>query len=250
MASSIASPTERALAGVRTALTRVWRPLAVACAALALVASILMLTRSGVFHVRRVEVDGAAHLSRAEVVRLSAITKSDNAIWLDAGAAESRLTGSPWVADAEVKVDLPWTVTITVTERSPIAVLERGATEVLLAADGTLLGAGRRAGLPVIEASPTSIGSAGSVPLQGIARALEALPADLRALVRRVEIGAPLGLELFLSDGVRISYGSPRAFEQKARAITDVLTWVGEAGERIRLVNVSAPSAPAVVLSN
>ena len=250
MASSIALPTEPARSAVRAALTRVWRPLAVASAAIVLAAAGLALTRSGVFHVRSVEVDGATHLSRAEVVQLSGITRTDNAIWLDERAVEARLTDSPWVADAEVDTNLPWTVTVTVTERLPIAIVDRGSAQVLIAADGTLLGLGRRAGLPVIEVPPTWIGSAEQVPLQGVARALGAMPTDLRALVHRVETGSSQGIELFLSDGLRISYGPARAFEQKADAIVDVLAWIGETGEQIRSANVSAPSAPTVVPSS
>jgi len=250
LASSIAFPTEPDRSVVRAALTRAWRPLAVAGAVILLAVAALVLTRSGVFHVRSVEVDGATHLSRAEVVRLSGITRSDNAIWLDERAIEARLTENPWVANADVHIDLPWTVTVTVTERSPIAIVDRGSTEVLIAADGTLLGLGRRAGLPVIEVPPTWIVSAGRVPLRGIARALEAMPSDLRAMVHRVDTGSSRGLELFLSEGLRISYGSARAFDQKANAIVDVLAWIEATGEQVRSADVSAPSAPAVVPSS
>ncbi len=246
MASSIASPTE-APSQIRAILAPAWRWLAIAGAALVLAVATFMLTRSGWFDVRQVQVSGADHLSRAEVVQLSGITKRDNAIWLDESAVEARLTVSAWVAGVDVRVDLPWTVTVTVTERSPIAVLERGSTRVLVAADGTLLGPGRDAGLPVIEAPPTWIGVVEPTPIQGIARALASLTSDVRATVSRVDVSSPRGLQLFLSDGVRIAYGSPRAFGQKGRTITDVLAWAAAAGQPIRSLDVSAPSSPAVV---
>jgi cell division protein FtsQ len=247
LASSIAFPTEVPPSRVRRALEQGWRWLAIAGAAVVLAGVALAVTGSHWFHVHSIDVTGAGHLSRGEIVRLSGITKHDNAVWLDESTAEARLTESPWVASADVRVDLPWTVTITVTERSPIAILERGTTEVLVAGDGTLLGSASGADLPLIEAAPAWLGSVPSPPVAGIARALAALEPDVRGMVRRIDTGSPSGLELFLSDGLHISYGSARAFGDKASAIVDVLAWAETTGEKIRLLDVSAPSAPAVV---
>lgn len=246
MASSIACPTEVQAPRLRRALAQSWRWLAIAAAAVVLAAVGLAVTGSQWFHVRSIDVAGANHVSRSEIVRLSGITKHDNAVWLDESTAESRLTENPWVASAEVRVDLPWTVTITVTERSPVAVLERGTSGVLVAGDGTLLGAAKGASLPLIEAPPAWVGSVPSPPVAGIARALAALDPEVRDMVRRIDTSSPSGLEMFLSDGLRISYGSARAFADKAIAIADVLAWTQTTGEKIRLLDVSAPSAPAV----
>jgi cell division protein FtsQ len=247
LASSIAFPTEVSPSRLRRALARGWRWLAIAGTAIVLAAVGLAVTRSHWFHVRSIDVADADHLSRAQIVRLSGITKHDNAVWLDESTAEARLTESPWVAFADVRVDLPWTVTITVTERSPIAILERGTSDVLVAGDGTLLGSAQGADLPSIEAPPAWIGSVPSPPVAGVARALAALDPDVRDMVRRIDTSSPSGLELFLSDGLRISYGSARAFADKAIAIADVLAWMQTTGEKIRFLDVSAPSAPAVV---
>lgn len=247
METSITSRSRSRRSSVRAMLAHLWRALAVAGAAVVLASTAILFTRSGIFHVRTVEVHGATHLGRGEVIQMSGIARSDNAVWLDERAAEASLMRSPWIARAVVHVDLPWTVTITVTERSPIAVLERGAAEVLVAADGTLLGPAARADLPVIVAPPTWIADPSLAPVEGIARALRALAPEVRAAVRRIEVGSPSGLELFLSDGVRIAYGSPRGVEAKAEAIGDVLAWVDATGERIRSMNVSAPSAPAIL---
>jgi cell division septal protein FtsQ len=249
LASSIAFPTE-VHPSLRRALAQGWRWLAIAGTAVVLAAAGLAVIGSHWFHVRSIDVVGADHLSRGEIVRLSGITKHDNAVWLDGSTAESRLMEDPWVGSADVRIDLPWTVTITVTERSPIAVLERGTSRVLVAGDGTLLGSAQGseqgADLPLIEAPPAWIGSVPSPPIAGVARALAALDTDVRDMVRRIETGSPGGLELFLSDGLRISYGPARAFTDKATAIAGVLAWTQMTGEEIRLLDVSAPSAPAV----
>ena len=247
MASSIASPTERLDVGPASLLARVSRPLAVAAAAVVLATAVFALTRTGLFRVRAIEVEGAVHLSRPEIVRQSGISRHDNAIWLDETAAIERLVRSPWIARAEVRVDLPWTVTVTVTERSPIAVLNRGSGEMLVATDGAILGAGRPAGLPVIEAPPTWIAASRGASIADAARALDALTPELRGKVRRVIVGGPGGLELLWEDGIRVLFGPARSYAEKARVLADVLAWIDRSGQEVRAIDVSAPSAPAVV---
>ena len=99
----------------------------------------------------------------------------------------------------------------------------------------------------MIVAAPTWVDRAPAPPVAGIARALADLPLDVREMVRRIDTGSPGGLEFFLSDGLHISYGSPRTFAEKAAAIVDVLGWAETTGEEIRFLDVSAPSAPALI---
>lgn len=249
MASSIASPTDpprRSAAGV---WIRARRP-AAAAACVVLVASAVAATRTDLFRVRGIAVHGGVHLEGAGIVRLSGVTGRDNALWLDESAVEARLLRDPWIGRADVHVDLPWTVTITVTERSPIASTQRGSERALVAGDGTILGPGREPGLPVIDAPPSWVDPAGADQIADAARALAALGDDLRSKVRRVLVGGPRGLELLLTDGLRVTFGAPRAHAAKARVLGEVLTWIEEADGRFRSIDVSAPSAPAVVPSD
>lgn len=228
-------------------LRRAWRPLLVAAAALVIAGSALAFTRSGFFHVRSIQVEGTSHLARREAIRLAGISMKDNAVWLDDAGAEDRLESDPWVEAAEVSIDLPWTVTVTVTERSPVAILDRGGDETLVAADGTNLGrADGRANLPRIEIPPTWVdGQAGS-DIDQVAGAIASMDEELRSRIGRVTLGAA-GIELFLKDGVRVVYGSTADAPAKARAISLVLEWVETSGVRVRSLSVSAPSAPAII---
>lgn len=247
MASSIASPTDGRHASAGGFWPRAWRPVAIGVAAVVLSAAAVATTRSGLFRVRGIEVEGGGHRSRAQIVRLSGITRSDNAIWLDESSAEARLLRDPWIARADVRIDLPWSVTITVSERSAIASTRHGAERVLVAGDGTILGPGRSAGLPAIDAPPTWIDPSGSDDVSEAARALSALGADLRSRVRRVVVGGPTGLQLLLTDGLRVRFGEPGDYDAKTRVLEEVLTGIDGLDARIRAIDVSAPSAPTVV---
>jgi cell division protein FtsQ len=247
---SISLRSEGRAAGAFAVVRRAWRPLAVAAAVLVIAGGALALTRTGAFHVRSIEVEGASHLPRREVVRLAGISLKDNAVWLDDAAAEHRLESDPWVETAEVRIDLPWTVTLTVTERSPVAIVDRGGDTTLVAGDGTNLGrVDGRADLPRIEVPPTWVDEQAGSDIDQVAAAIGAMGEELRSRIGRVTLG-PAGIELLLKDGVRVVYGSAADAPAKARAISQVLEWMETSGVQVRSLSVSAPSAPAVTSGN
>jgi cell division protein FtsQ len=205
-------------------------------------------SRSSVFDVRRIEVSGADHLHRPQIVRIAGVSNATNALWLDEGVVERRLEAEPWIADADVRVTLPLTVEIAVHERSPVAVAQ-GAVTSLMAADGTALGSGRiPRGLPVIE-----LGAAG--PVEGIrpspvgaARALGAMAPTLRAQVARVRVLLDGSLELRLRGGPTVRFGTPEDAQRKAVTIQRMLAWAGSEGTPLRTLSVVSALAPAATL--
>lgn len=224
---------------------RVWAALAVVLA-LALGAGGVVLSRSSVFHVRHIEVAGAAHHSRADIVRLSGVTRATNALWLDEGSVERRLEQDPWIASATVATSFPWTVHVQVVERTPAAVVDRGADRLLVATDGTPLGlAGRVSGLPLIV-MPAAGALEGAPPsLEPAARAVGGLPPSILARVRQVVVSLDGTLEMRLVDGPRVEFGPATQIDAKGGAIASMLTWSEEEGEPLATVNVVAPGAPA-----
>jgi cell division protein FtsQ len=224
---------------------RVWVALAVVLAS-ALVAAGFVLSRSSVFHVRHVEVTGAAHDSRADIVRLSGVTRATNALWLDEGSVERRLEQDPWIASATVSTSFPWTVHVQVVERTPAAVVDRGTDRLLVATDGTPLGpAGRVSGLPLIVMPPAGALEGAPPSLEPAARAVGGLPPSILARVRQVIVSLDGTLEMRIVDGPRIDFGPATQIEAKGRAIASVLAWSDAEGEPLATVNVVAPGSPA-----
>jgi cell division protein FtsQ len=217
----------------------------IAVGSVAFVIGGVVASRSSAFDVRRIEVSGAHHLHRPQIVRIAGISNRTNALWLDEGMAERSLEGEPWIADADVRVTLPLTVEIAVQERSPVAVA-RGAVTSLMAADGTALGSGTiPRGLPVIE-----LGDVGTVegirprPV-GAARALGAMAPPLRARVARVRVLLDGTLELRLRGGPTVRFGTPEDAERKAETIGRMLAWAGSEGTPLRTLSVVSANAPA-----
>jgi cell division protein FtsQ len=221
-----------------------------------LATAILTVTRSPFFRVREVRVEGLTHGPPARIVRLAGLSEHDRTLWLDVGAVRERVERDPWVAQARIDIDLPSSVTIRITERSPVGAVDLGFGALLVDAEGVVIGPATTGRFAEIVLPPSRIGRvagaggvAGVASLRGAARVLAALPPEIHGKVVRVEAEIGSGLELVLRDGVRIRYGSPREPGAKAEAVTEVFRWVRDAGERVRAINVMAPSAPSVVLA-
>ena len=224
------------------------RPVFVAVAVMAVFIGAYLASRTSLFDARRIEVTGANHMDRADLVRIAGVSTATNVLWLDDRAAERRLEAEPWIAHADVSTGFPLSIEIAVTERTPVAVLG-GASGGLIAGDGTVLGTPASGkGLPTIElGTVTSAEGAPSSPV-GAARALGAMPPSLRSDVRRVVVMLDGTLELRLTGGTRVRFGTPGEAAQKVAAIRRVLRWAHEEGSAIRTLSVVAPSAPAATL--
>jgi cell division protein FtsQ len=238
------------------------RPGVVGLVALAAVVGGLFLSRSSFAHARGIEVSGTEHLSRSEIVRLAAVSKATNVVWLDDGSIERSLETHPWVADAEVDVALPATIRIEIVERTPIAVVRDGLARTLVAADGTRLGTGSPIrDLPTIHLpmaagvdarawpdGATAIAHGTRPTPRGAATALGAMTSDLRADVVSVRILVDGTMTMRLASGVHVRYGDPSAPAAKAQALERILAWGRATGETVANVNVTSPRAPAVRL--
>jgi cell division protein FtsQ len=224
--------------------------LLVAAAIVAVGAGAFFLSRSSVFHARGVDVTGAAHLARADVVRIAGVSTATNIVWLDEGLVERRLESDPWIAHADVHVALPWTIEIVLTERSPVAVANDGVREILVAGDGTALGlADRTRGLPEISLPSRLALDGSSESPSGAALALGAMSPELRAEVTSVTVQIGGALEMRLRGGISVRYGGAWEPRRKAAVLQRVLAWAQAEGERVASVNVVSPAAPAVKLA-
>src|SRR5919201_3110234 len=164
-------PTRRPVAALRS------RTAAIAIGLVVLLAAGLVVSRSSVFRVRRIEVTGVDRLRRADVIRWSGLSHATNALWLDQEDVAARLQQQdPWIAPAVVTTSFPATVHIAVLERSPIAETRTPGGAMLVAEDGTLLGPadGSDRTLPAIVVPAVTDGKQ-RVPLEGPARAVSAL---------------------------------------------------------------------------
>ncbi len=214
-----------------------------------LLAGLLALSRSPLFGLRRLEVRGAEHRSAAQIRAMAHLVPGTNVVWLSPSSIVDRLTRDPWIAAATVTRSLPGTVRITVEERRPIAVLRRDGREVLVAGDGTLLGAplgdprlphvGLPAGSPTALALPSD---------SGAVRLLTRLAPRIRHRVRQVDVTVAGTLSVRLSSGTIVDFGPAVDLEQKSMALRRLLAWARRTGTAFASISLMAPDAPAARL--
>jgi cell division protein FtsQ len=223
---------------------------AVIAAAMAIVATSLVVSRSSLLHLRHLEVVGTTSLTRAEVVRLAGLSSSTNVLWFDPGAVERRLESDPWVATATVSRRLPATIRISVVERAPVAMIrdERGFTVV--ATDGVALSTvAADPALPEIEVVAGSTSRWGNAQARAAAaRAIAGLDGGGRpAVVRAVVWAGTLTVEL--DGGTRVEFGEPIGIEAKAAAARRILLWASLQRASVARVNVIAPDSPTATFA-
>ena len=100
-----------------------------------------LVTGSPALRISHFIVHGHHHLAPADVLSRVRMLDGENIVRADLEAARRRLLGSPWIAGATLRRQLPATIEIEIEERRPVALarLARGGLQ-LVAADGMVLG--------------------------------------------------------------------------------------------------------------
>jgi cell division protein FtsQ len=206
-------------------------------------------TMTPLFEMRTLHVSGNRHLTDAEVARLAGLSRSTNVLWLRGDAVARRIERDPWILRARVARSLPGTVSVSIQERRPVAIVEAGRSLLLVSGDGVVLGQARAsARLPVIHVSGARLAVGNRLPRTPaellVARSL---PAAVRGKVQRITTPDHGGLTLILRSGVQVLYGDGSEAGAKGRALSSLLSWAKKEGVRPDHIDLRAPAAPALV---
>jgi cell division protein FtsQ len=101
-------------------------------------ATALVLHASGL-QVRRIDVRGNVRLSSGDVQAIVDGLRGSNILTADLASYRKRLMQSPWVADAELRRLLPFTIEVFVSERRPMGLCRLGSALYLVDPHGTLI---------------------------------------------------------------------------------------------------------------
>ena len=221
--------------------------LALLCAT-AMVALGIVVSRSSLFAMTSLEVRGTHHVSRQQLQELAGVDGSTNVLWLSPGAVQRRVLADPWIASAEVRRELPSGITITVHERTAVAVgTDASGGAFLVAGDGVVLGpAPAGTALPAIDVRPATVAPGARVAPGPALRVVVAFTPGLASRVASVSVGQT-GVDVRMRSGLRVIYGDASDEVAKARALDAVLGWAAGQDVIPAYVDVSVPSAPALL---
>jgi len=188
------------------------------------------LWNSSAFSATDIQIVGAKHLSRAQILKLAAIAPADTLPNLPKRDIEKRIKTSPWVDAVAVSRRLPHTVEIAVTERVPVAVVDAGGAALwLISGDGHWIAprtAEVTANLASVREVPAQSPVAGQVTaadeIKNALGVLAGLSPQMRAKLRMISAPTIDKTALLLKGDVQVFVGSSEDIAKKdtiARAI-------------------------------
>lgn len=206
----------------------------------------MVIGRSALLDVDRVQVSGAERTGVVEVVGASGVAVGHPMAELDLAQAADEVARLPWVDEVSVRRMWPGTVRVVVTERHPVGVARTAGEWALLDAEGRVLDVvpTRPDGLVAIEGSDrVAAGDVAAAPARRVLRAVDRLPSALRASLQGATHEGD-GLVLALDGGWRVVVGDATDLRAKADAALAVRQAAGAAdGCRI---DVRVPTAPVL----
>ena len=214
---------------------RVAVPWLVAAAAVVLVgAAGVVVWFTPALSVDTVRVVGADLVTPDEVRAAAGIGRGTPLARVDVDAVRRRVAALPPVWRVRVGRDLPGTVEIRVTERTPAAVVERPDGLWMIDAAGVVYApaAPRPPGLVLLRIPAPA---AGDPTTRAALTVLRALPPALLEPLAALAADAPARVRLELADGRTIIWGDASENEAKVRVAVVLLTRPG------KTIDVSAP---------
>ena len=203
-----------------------------------LAAAVWLVFFSSRLAVHGVAVRGTTVLTEEEVRATAAVPLDVPLALSDLDAVAARVETLPAVRSAEVSRDWPDAVSIEVTERQAVAVVDREGTWRGLDAEGVLFRdyPTRPEGLPHVRVRATTSVEA----LEEAAEVVGAMPPELLAQVRVLDVGSIDAISFRLTGGALVTWGSADESEAKARVLTALLEREATA------YDVTAPGRPTL----
>jgi cell division protein FtsQ len=188
--------------------------------------------------VDEVRVTGASLVSADDVRAAAEVPVGRSLARVDVHGVHERVAALPPVGRVSVRRDLPGTVVIAVTERTPTAVVEQSAAEPglwLIDASGVVYtkAVARPPGLALLRIPAPS---KDDPTTRAALTVLRALPPDLLAPMAVLAADAPARIRLEFTDGRTIVWGDATENAEKVRVVQVLITRPG------RTIDVSAPS--------
>lgn len=187
------------------------------------------LGHTPLFDVDRIEVhDPGGQVTPSSIRWASGVQPGDALLTMDEHGAERAIEALPWVAEADVRREWPNTVRISVTERTPAAVLFSGPglPRAAVDAEGRVLQIGDPLppGLVTITGMPAAMREGQPLPAVGRDALQLALAASVQVpgAVRSVSPG----LEAELAAGGVARFGSLDQLDEKLQSLATVLARV------------------------
>lgn len=220
------------------------RRLSGAATVLVLLAAVLgwLFFYSSVFGLDRIDVRGAHGLSVTTVEEVLSIPKGTPLARLNLSAAETALENITGVESASVTRDWPGTLVVRLIERSAVAAVDVDGMTWLVDRFGVLFA--QVSALPegVVRLETNTDGSPDPRAITAAVQVIDALTPEIRAILVQITVPTPSGIELELTEGRTVIWGTSEDSDRKSRILSGLLAG-GIVGT---IFDVSAPTSAVI----
>lgn len=84
------------------------------------------LTQSDYFNARNLTIQGYSRLTRQQVANQAQVHQGQNILAVNLSAVRAKLLAHPWIAEAEIRREIPSSLEIKIEEHVPLAILDMG----------------------------------------------------------------------------------------------------------------------------
>lgn len=206
----------------------------------ALVAVVAGTAYSPVMALRDVRVEGAQRIPAAEVQAAFADVLGTPLPLIGSADVQTALSGFPLIETYATETIPPGTLVVRIVERTPVGVIESESELQLVDAAGVVIDrpAERPEGYPLIETE----GGVADEGFRAVAAVMRSLPADVRAQVVRASAQTADDVELELSGGASVVWGSAEESALKADVLAALM--IAAPPDTVWSYDVSAPTSP------
>ena len=186
-----------------------------------LAGSVWLVFFSSYVTVQGAQVTGNSSIATARIERVADVPTGTPLARVDLDAIRQRVEAIPAVRRAEISRSWPHRVHVAVTERTPVAVVNRGNGLQALDEEGVTFGnyAKRPPRLPLVRTQPDT-------PAEAMAeggKVIASLPSTIAARVDTVEVDSVDQISLLLRNGRKVVWGSAEDSAQKAEVLAVLL---------------------------
>ena len=220
------------------------RALQLSLAVFAVAVVVWTLLAGPLLAVRHVQVDGVVTLTADQVRRAAGVADGTPLLRVDVDAARARVARLPQVASVQVTRGWPGTVVVTLVERRPVAVIDRGGTRTLIDKEGVLFDT--ITGDPPRGVVPLDVPNLrpGDPTTRAALAALAAIPQNLRAEITHASATSDQDVRLVLADGTSVLWGDASGSERKAAVLASLVGQIKSGAlDPAKTIDVSAPTA-------
>jgi cell division protein FtsQ len=225
-----------------------------ALALCALLAGGFAAVHSSLFGAEHLSVTGEIHTPADEILSVSGLLTHPPLVDIDTASSAEKIEALPWIRTARVFVHWPDSVSVSVTERTPVAAVRvpgtAAATQMwaLVDATGRILAyqSVRPRGLLAMDvfAAPGAPGTKLSATDQPGVDVAGSLPALLDRRVVSIDVSPEGGVTLGISGDMSAVIGAPVDLQAKYVALASVLAGAPLASADV--INVTVPKEPTV----